>query len=67
MKKSKTGRTVYFNGQALKRVKGGYGCGNHEDLETGDAYWISGVKKDGPNRHPQAGMSAIYIDSRVVD
>lgn len=65
-KSSKSGRTLYFNGRALKHVRGGYGSGNHEDLETGDAYWVSGLRKDGPNRHPQAAMSAIYIDKRVV-
>lgn len=65
-KSSKSGRTLYFNGRALKHVKGGYGSGNHEDLETGDSYWVSGVKKNGPNRHPQAAMSLIYIDRSAV-
>ena len=48
---SKSGRTVYFNGKALKRT-GGQGIpGNHRDIETGDEYWVSGVKKRGVNRH----------------
>jgi hypothetical protein len=45
---SRTGQTVYFNGQVFQRVKG-YKY-NHIDIETGDAYWISGVKKDGTDR-----------------
>ena len=62
---SKSGRTVYFNGRALKR-SGGQGIqGNHYDLETGEEYWVSGVKKDGSDRH-WAGSGKIRIDARVV-
>jgi hypothetical protein len=63
---SKTGRTVYFNGRALKRARGGIGAGNHWDLETGDAYWISGVKRAGTNRH-WAGTGSIAIEAAAVD
>ena len=63
---SKSGQTVYFNGKALKR-SGGQGLqGNHYDLETGQEYWVSGVKKDGTDRH-WAGSGKIKIDARVVD
>lgn len=62
---SATGRTVYFNGKALKRAGGG-GSGNHFDVETGEEYWISHVKKDGSDRH-WAGGGTIMIDSRVLD
>ena len=44
---SKTGRTVYFNGKAFKSLKPKGISGNHYDLETGEEYWISGVKKTG--------------------
>jgi hypothetical protein len=40
---SKSGRTVYFNGKAFKRSQGI--SANHRDLESGDEYWISGIKK----------------------
>jgi hypothetical protein len=33
---SKSGRTLYFNGKALKRAQGI--SGNHVDLETGEEY-----------------------------
>jgi hypothetical protein len=60
---SKTGRTVYFNGKALKR---GNGVGaNHFDLETGEWYWISGVKKRGSNRH-WAGSGKIQVEAAAV-
>jgi hypothetical protein len=61
---SKTGQTVYFNGLALKKSKGI--SGNYSDLETGDEYWVSGVKKDGNDRH-WAGGGTIQIDSKAVE
>ena len=61
---SKSGRTVYFNNHALKRHQG-YSS-NHYDLETGDQYWVSGVKKDGADRH-WAGSGKIKIAADVVD
>lgn len=44
---SKSGKTIYFNNQAF----GGNGHGGSYDIETGDIYWITGIKKDGNNRH----------------
>src|SRR5688572_17591723 len=62
---SASGKTIYFNGHAFKRAEGGYGSGNHFDLETRESYWISGVKKDGHDRH-WAGKGKITIESSVV-
>jgi len=62
---SRSGRTVYFNGKAFKRSGRG-GCGNHYDLETGDSYWISGVKRDGSHRH-WAGSGRTTIEEDAVD
>lgn len=63
---SKSGHTVYFNGKALKRSSGQSMQGNHFDMETGEEYWVSGVKKDGSDRH-WSGSGKIKIDDRVVD
>ncbi len=63
---SGSGRTIYFDGKALKRIRGGGIEGNHYDLKTGEEYWISGVKKDGSDRH-WAGSGMVIVDSRVVD
>lgn len=63
---SKTGKTIYFNGQAFKRIKGSGISGNYFDIETGDEYWISGIKKDSQNRH-WAGSGKISIEEDVVD
>jgi hypothetical protein len=46
---SASGKTLYFNGMALKRGTGG--DSNHFDIVTGESYWITGVKKRGSNRH----------------
>ncbi len=62
---SKSGRTVYFNGRAFALTKGPFGFGNSYDLESGDAYWISGVKKRGSNRH-WAGAGRISISRDAV-
>ena len=62
---SKSGRTIYFNGKALKRSGGQGISGNHYDLATGDEYWVSGVKKDGTDRH-WAGSGSIMIEASAV-
>lgn len=64
LSRSKT--TVYFNGRALKKVRGGGISGNYIDVETGEEYWISGVKKSGTDRH-WAGSGPVYIDKDVVE
>lgn len=62
---SKSRQTVYFNGKALKRSGGQGISGNHRDIETREEYWISGVKKDGTDRH-WAGGGIVLIESSAV-
>ncbi len=63
---SKSGRTIYFDNRALKRLKTpGVGC-NHFDIETGEDYWISGVKKNGHDRHV-CGIGTVMIDRDIID
>jgi len=62
---SKSGRTIYFNGRALQHSGGGGSLGNHYDLQTGDSYWVSGVKKRGSNRH-WAGSGHILVEESAV-
>ena len=61
---SKSGRTVYFNDHAFQRHNGIQG--NYIDVESGDEYWLSGVKKRESNRH-WAGRGKIMVDRRAVD
>jgi hypothetical protein len=59
---SKTGRTAYFHGKTLERTIGIRG--NFVDAETGEEYWVSGVKRDGTDRH-WAGSGPVAIDADV--
>jgi hypothetical protein len=61
---SKTGRTLYYRGKTLRRIPGGGIRGNHEDVETGEEYWVSGVKRNRANR-PWAGTGPVVIDDDV--
>ncbi|MDR3226946.1 MAG: hypothetical protein LBT56_04670 [Prevotellaceae bacterium] len=62
VKKSRTGKTVYFNNKAYQK----YGHGDYTDIETGDGYWISRIKRNGEDRH-WAGSGMIMIDRNAVD
>lgn len=59
----KSKKTVYFNDHAFQKSIGGYS--NYIDIENGDEYWISGLKKRESNRH-WAGHGKIAIDRRAV-
>lgn len=43
VKASKSGKTLYFNDHAFQKCRGTYS--NYRDIESGEAYWISGLKK----------------------
>jgi len=62
---SKTGQTVYYRGLTLTRARRKGASGNHVDIATGDEYWISGVKKNGADRH-WAGHGPVHVDSDVL-
>ena len=48
---SKTGAKIYSNGIAFRSLKGSGFIANYFDIETGEEYWISGVKKNNQDRH----------------
>lgn len=65
VKLSKSGRTIYFDGRALKQ--GGRGAsGNFFDWATGERFWISNVKRDGTDRH-WAGSGKVLIEAAAVE
>lgn len=64
--RSKSGRTIYFNGKAFRSLGGQGVQGNYRDIETRDEYWISGVKKNQEDRH-WAGSGVVMIDESVVE
>jgi hypothetical protein len=62
---SKSGRTIYVAGKALKRAVRGGISGNFFDRRTGEEYWVSGVKRNGQDRH-WAGSGKIDIEASAV-
>ena len=63
VKESKTGKTIYFNNHAFQKCQGIQG--NYYDIETGEEYWISGVKRNGQDRH-WAGSGKVMIDRKCI-
>ena len=64
VKESRSGKMVYFNDHACQRHSGEYR--NYIDVETQEEYWISGVKKNGEDRH-WAGGGIITVDEKAVE
>jgi len=65
---SKTGRTLYFNGRGLMKLKGqrrGDSGGNYVDMETGESFWVSGVKKNGEDRHWE-GSGKVLVEAAAL-
>jgi hypothetical protein len=65
---SKTGRTLYFNGRGLMKQKGqrrGESGGNYVDMETSESFWVSGVKKNGEDRH-WAGSGKVLVEAAAL-
>lgn len=63
VKTSKSENTIYFNDHAFQKETGFYS--NYVDIENGDKYWITGVKRYESNRHP-CGGGTIQVDQRAV-
>ena len=64
VKTSNSKKTIYFNDHAFQKYRGV--SANYIDIENGDEYWISGLKKRESNRH-WAGHGKIMIDRRAVN
>jgi hypothetical protein len=62
---SKSGKTIYFDGKAFQSLNGIGISGNYFDMESGDEYWISGVKKEMSDRH-KFGGGKIFVEKRIL-
>lgn len=49
----------------LKGQRRGGSGGNYVDMESGDSYWVSGVKKNGQDRH-WAGSGKVLIEAAAL-
>ncbi len=63
---SKTGNTIYYKDIILQRLKNVGISANYFDTETQEQYWVSGIKKDGTDRH-WAGNGVIIVDQEAED
>jgi hypothetical protein len=63
---SKSGKTIYFDGKAFKGLNGTGISGNYYEIESGDEYWISGIKKNQKDRHIY-GKGKIYVEKRILN
>ncbi|MEO5830669.1 MAG: hypothetical protein ABIQ36_08890 [Rhodanobacter sp.] len=59
---SKTGRTVFYRGRSLKATGGRGDRGNFIDEESGEEFWVSGVKIRGSNVHPSESTTPVVDD-----
>ena len=62
---SKSGKTLYFDGKAFQRIGSDRMSGNYYEIQSGDEYWISGVKKNQSDRHVY-GNGKIYVEKRAL-
>jgi len=49
----------------LKGQRRGESGGNYVDMETGESFWVSGVKKNGEDRH-WAGSGRVLVEAAAV-
>ena len=58
---SNSGKGIYFNNMLLL----GNGHGLCINVETSEEYWVTGIKKNGANRH-WTGRGKIKIDKKCI-
>jgi len=64
---SKSGKTVYFDGRGFQSLNGtGISGGNYYEIESGNEYWISGVKKNMSDRH-KFGGGKIFVEKQILN
>jgi hypothetical protein len=63
---SKSGKTIYFDGKAFQSLNGMGIYANYFDIENGDEYWISGVKKDMSDRH-KFGGGKVFVEKKILN
>ena len=61
---SKTGKSIYYRGRSLLRAKGV--AGNYIDADSGEEFWVSGVKQRGSNVHPAERRIKVVVDDDAL-
>lgn len=60
--RSKTGKTLKYDGREFQSLKGSGFKANYFDVETGDHYWISGCRKD---RNDGLYKTLVFVDEDI--
>lgn len=64
VKFSKTKKSIYYNGNTYQSLKGRGFKSNYIEVHSGNAFWVSGCKKDGSDRLYNE-RTPIHIDEDV--
>lgn len=63
---SKSKKTLYYRGRRFQSLKGRGFKSNYFDVDSGNQYWISGIRKDGNDRL-YGGQKGVEIDDNVKE
>ena len=63
---SKTGKTLYYRNMKFQSLKGNGFKSNYYETESGDEFWISGIRKDENNRL-YGGNQGVEIDEDIKE
>jgi hypothetical protein len=59
---SKSGRSIYYQGEAFRSLKGRGYKANYFKVSTGENYWISGPRRDGGDRLYDEAVPVVIDD-----
>ena len=62
---SKSGRTVHYRGRRLRRAAGGGNGANYDDLDTGERFWLCGVRNDGEEWAWEGTVVSVDADAQA--
>ena len=62
---SKTGQSIYYRGLTLQKANGI--SGNFQDTNSGEEYWVSGIKRRGSNVHWAERVSVMIDDDALEE
>jgi hypothetical protein len=64
---SKSGATLTYAGRSFRSLKGAGYTANYVDLESGEAFWISGPRRDGADGLYGRITEAADVDEDVAE
>jgi len=62
---SKTGSSLTYRGRTFQSLGGSGFKANYADIQNGDQFWISGLRKDGKDRLYEGSTKPVEVDDDV--